>query len=149
MILTSSPIYRPPVMYSRGWKPGRAHSASNCRSHSVVTAWRGPHAPAIVISVLTTVSVALGDALLILSAFSAPSSANFMGTVALTPVPTMMPAATRELGKDLTLYASEAKVAMVSLVMAAIFSRGRGPSLLRLARGDDEEEGDCRRVCRT
>ena len=147
MILTSSPIYLPPVIYSKGWKPGLAQLASSSRSQSVVTAWRGPQAPAIVISVLTTVSIASGAAFLILAAFSWPRSEKAIGTVALTPVPTIRPAATLELGNDLTLYARAANVAMVSFVIAAILRRGSGPNLRRFERGEDAV-GDCRRVCR-
>jgi hypothetical protein len=56
----------------------------------------------MVISVFTTVSTASGFLALILCAFASPSSENFIGTVALHPVPTITPATTRELGKDLT-----------------------------------------------
>ena len=107
----------------------------------------GPQAPAIVISVLTTVSMASGLFFLIGSTLTSPKLGNLMGTVALTPVPTMIPATTRELGRDFTVYAKEASVAIVSLVMAVIFRRGNGPNFLRFALGD-ELVGDCRRVCR-
>lgn len=68
--------------------------------------------------------------------------------VALTPVPTIKPATTRELGNDLTWYAIDASVAIVSLVIAAIRSLGSAPNL-RLLEGGDIEDGDCLRVCRT
>lgn len=46
------------------------------------------------------------------------------------PVPTIRPMATLLFGNDLTVYANEARVATVSLAIAAIFNRGR--HILRL-----------------
>src|SRR5437667_8071535 len=51
-------------------------------------------------------------------------SASFIGIVAFVPVPTIRPIATLLFGRDLTVYAREARVATVSLVIAAIFRRG-------------------------
>src|SRR5581483_3782471 len=110
------------VIYSRGWKPGLAVDLSSISSHFVVICFKGPQAPAIVSSVLTTVSLAVGTLSRIFCDFAGPRASNFQGMVALQPVPTISPAATRELGNDLTEYASEQSVAMVSLVIAAIRS---------------------------
>lgn len=68
-----------------------------------------------------------------------------MGIVALHPVPTIIPIATRLFGNDFTKYAREAKVATVSLVIAAIFNLGSANSLRRFADGSPKLYG--RLVC--
>src|SRR5215471_2154821 len=95
----------------------------------------GGAAPLIVHSVFTTVSTAAGFRDDTCLALDSCRSVNFMGIVALHPVPTIIPMATRLFGRDLTEYAREASVATVSLVIAAILNLGKANSLRRLAEG--------------
>src|SRR5438034_381190 len=67
--------------------------------------------------------------------------------VALHPVPTITPMATRLFGRDLTKYARDESVATVSLVIAAIFNLGKAKSLRLLAKCSSTPYG-CR-VCRS
>lgn len=96
---------------------------------------KGCAAPEIVHSVFTTVSSAPGLVELTRFALDSCNALSFIGIVALQPVPTIIPMATRLFGRDFTSYASDASVATVSLVMAAILSFGREKSLRRLLVG--------------
>src|SRR5436190_22301689 len=98
-------------------------------------------------SVFTTVSTASGFRDETCLALDSWRSDNFIGIVALHPVPTITPMATRLFGRDLTKYARDERVATVSLVIAAIFNLGKAKSLRLLAEGSSVPYG--RRVCRS
>lgn len=99
--------------------------------------WRGWLERRSVHSVLTNVSISASvdvvSGWVKYSVFDGWRSGTFIGTVALLPAPTIRPITTRLLGtfNDLILYANEANVATVSLVMAAILSLGSEKCFLR------------------